>query len=364
MLNNASKFAIGVVPLAAIAAIFADDRAAALVLVGVAVAAAIVAFGIGTTVGADVAPFASADAAPASTAVEPTDVGAPSFGPLLAAVGVTVGVAGGALGPDWVLAGGLFAVVGLATWLFDLYRTPGVLAARDTANIDNRFIGPLALPVAAFLVAITIAYSFSRVLLAVNETASWVVAFIVAAALFALLFVIAEKAPKTKVLSALAGAGAIATLATGGVFAGIGEREFHHAGEELPTVEITAKDVAFDRTVMALPLDREVEMIFNNLDVGVFHNVAIYTNEEPGTPVYSGRPSAKGVLTYKFRTPDELGTYRFICDFHPTMVGELRITEAVAETSEHGEESDHGSTDESEHETESSDGDSEKESEH
>ncbi|MDP1795339.1 MAG: hypothetical protein Q8K63_14470 [Acidimicrobiales bacterium] len=230
MLNNASKFVFGVAGIAVVAAIFADDRAAAIVLVGLAVAALIIAGGITRTVGADLEPFAAPDATPASSALEPTDVGSASFGPLLVAAGVTAATAGGALGADFVIAGGLLAVVGTAAWLFDTFRSPGVLPARDAANVDNRFLGPLALPLFSAVTAITIAYCFSRVLLAVNETASWVVALIVAAALFGLLYVIAEKTPKTKVLSGMAGVGAVVTLVIGGTFAGIGEREFHHAG--------------------------------------------------------------------------------------------------------------------------------------
>lgn len=365
MLNNASKFALGVAGLAAVAAVgtrLADgDRVASLVLVGVVLAMAIVAYGVARAAGADLSPFVADDATPAATAIDPTDVARASFGPLVAAIGATVGAAGGALGPYWVLIGAIVAVVGVAIWLFDSYRTPGVVTARDAANVDNRFLGPLALPVASFLVAITVAYCFSRVLLAVNETASWVIAFIVAAVILAVLWVIAAKGPATKIAGGIAGVGAIVTLVAGGAFAGIGEREFHHAGEEIPTVEITAKDIAFDRKVIGLPADSKVQMIFYNLDVGTYHNVAIYTADEPGTPIYSGQPSADGTLTYKFETPG-IGTYRFICDFHPAMVGEFRTTEATEESDE-----DHGESSEAEHDepktpvTSSSDA---KESEH
>ena len=180
-------------------------------------------------------------------------------------------------------------------------------------------------------------------LLAVNETASWVVAFIVAAAVLAVLSVVAARSPRSKVAAGLAGAGAVVVLVAGGAFAGIGEREFHPHEHGTPTVEITAKDIAFDRNVIALPADTDSEIIFTNLDVGTFHNVAVYTEDEPGTPIYNGRPSAKGLEKYHFRTP-EVGTYRYVCDFHPAMVGELRVTEATGT-----ESSEHASTKESEH---------------
>lgn len=334
MLNNASKFALGVTVLAAFAAVgsrMADgDRAGALILLGLAIAAAVIAFGISRSVGADLAPFHAPDAATASTPIDPADVGEASYGPLAVAAGATVALAGGALGPYWVLFGGILAAIGSGLWAFDTFRTPGAITARDAANVDTRFLGPLALPVLSFLTAITIAYCFSRVLLAVNETASWVVAFIVAASMLAILALVAAKAPQRKVAAGLAGVGVVVTLAVGGTFAGIGEREFHNHGHELPTVEITAKDIAFDRKIIALPANTKSEIIFTNLDLGTFHNVAIYTTDQPGRPEYNGRPSAKGVQKYEFTTPAE-GTYRYVCDFHPAMTGELRVTAAPAE---------------------------------
>ena len=341
MLNNASKFALGVTGLAVFAFVgsrLADgDRVSAIVLVGLAVAAAIIATGISRSVGADLPPFAAPDATPASTVIEPTDVGGASYGPLLAAAGATVSVAGGALGPYWVLVGGLAAAVGVSVWLFDTFRTPGALTARDAANVDQRFLGPLSLPVAATVTALTIAYCFSRVLLAVNETASWVVAFIVAALMLAILSLLATRSLQSKVRAGLAGAGAVVVLVAGGTFAGIGEREFESHATVVPEATITAQNIAFDRKIIALPAETKAEIIFTNLDVGTFHNVAIYTADQPGTPIYNGRPSAKGTQTYKFETPSP-GTYRYVCDFHPAMVGELRVTEAAPSASEHASE--------------------------
>ncbi len=341
MLNNASKFALGVAGLAVIAALFAEDQASAIVLVGVAITAGVIAFGIGRTVGADLAPFVAPDAVAASTVLEPSDIGGASVGPLFAAVGITVGIAGGALGPYWVLFGGLVALVGSALWLVDTFRTPGVVAARDAANVDYRFFGPLGLPVASTITAITIAYCLSRVLLAVNETASWVIAFIVAASTLAVLSLIAAKAPAAKLVAGLAGVSAVVTLVIGGVFAGAGEREFENHGDHPPAAEITAQNIAYDRKVIALPADADAVITFTNLDIGTFHNVAVYTEGEPGNPIYNGRPSAKGVEKYTFRTPSA-GTYRYVCDFHPAMVGELRVTEAAPS-------SEHASNKESEH---------------
>lgn len=330
MINNASKFIAGLA-VAAVVAVVAhglviadDDRVQLLLFVGLFLVACAVAVGLGRSVGADMPPFTPKDSAPAATSIDPTDVPRSSYGPFILAVAATSLAVGGALGPGYVVGAILIGAVGATVWLFDTFRTPGVVDERDAANVDNRLLGPIALPVGAFILTITIAYSFSRVLLAVSETASWVIALIVAAILLAILTAIAEKVPTTRVVALLAGVGLLGTLVAGGAGAGIGERDFHHVEEQTPVVEITAADVAFDRNVIGLPENTDAEMIFTNLDLGVFHNVAVYTSGEPGTPLFNGRPTVSGTEVYKFRTP-AAGTYRYICDFHPTMAGELRV---------------------------------------
>lgn len=341
MLNNASKFAIGLAVLAGVIAAtpLRDDRAAAIILLGVAIGAAAIALGTGRSMGADLAPFVAPDSTPSSTPIDPADSPRGSVGPVLVGVGATLGVAGGAAGPTYVIAGIVVGLIGAGLWIFDSLRAPGVLDPATASNVDQRLLGPLGLPVGGIVVALGIAYSFSRVLLAVSQMASWVTALIVAAVLLFILSVIAEKRPSTKVVTALAGAGVVVTLVAGGAGAGMGEREYHPHEHETPVVEITAKDIAFDRKVIGLPADTKVEMVFSNLDLGIFHNVAIYTADEPGTPIYNGRPSTKGVEKYEFETP-HAGTYRYVCDFHPAMAGELRLSEA-SESSETAKESEH-----------------------
>jgi plastocyanin len=330
MINNASKFIAGLA-VAGVAGVLAhglfiadDDRAQLLLFVGLLLAGTAVAIGVGRAVGADLPPFVAKDSASAATSIDPTDVPRPSYGPIILAVAATSLVCGGALGPGYVVAALVIGAVGAGIWLFDSFRT-GVIDPRDATNVDNRLLGPIAMPVGAAILTITIAYSFSRVLLAVDETASWVIALIVAAILLAILTAIATKVPTTRVVSILAGVGLLGTLVAGGAGAEVGERDFPHHDEGVPVVEITAANVAFDRNVIGLPADTDAEMIFTNLDVGTFHNVALYTTEEPGSPLFNGVPTARGVVTYRFRTP-EAGTYRYICDFHPAMAGELRIT--------------------------------------
>lgn len=247
------------------------------------------------------------------------------MGPMIVGLSAAVAVSGGAMGPRYLIAGVLGAIVGTGVWLFDTYRAPGVLHPRDAKNVDNRLLGPIALPVGAFLLAITIAYSFSRVLLAVNETASWVLAFIVAAVLLTILSLIATRGAATKVVAGVAGLGIAGVLVAGGAGASIGERSFESKATVIPTATLTAHMIAYDRTVIGLPANRDVDVVFTNLDVGTFHNVAIYTDDVSSSPEFNGKPIAKGKAVYQFHTP-AAGTYKFVCDFHPAMTGELRVT--------------------------------------
>ena len=350
MLNEATKFALGVAGFAAMFAIAVvlrigqGDRAAALMLVAAAIGAAIVAFAVGRALGTDAAPFAGPDTAPVSTAIDPAEIAAPSVMPLLAAAGVTLAVAGGALGPELVVEGLVVAALGFGGWLAGAWRTHPGFTPRDAANLDDRLLGPVALPIVAFVVTAIVAVSFSRVLLAVSKTASWVIALIVAAVLLAVLWMLANRrALATRFGPTLAGAGLVAVLLAGGAGAAAGPREFHHIDtHKVVRAEVVAKDIQFQQDTIELPADRATEIVFTNLDIGVNHNVSVYTAEEPGTPVFAGPPILKGDITYKLRTPAP-GVYRYICDFHPAMVGNLNVIRSANETQDLGsdEEDEH-----------------------
>ncbi len=153
-------------------------------------------------------------------------------------------------------------------------------------------------------------------MLAVSETASWVLAFVVAAVVLTVLTLMATRRPSARVLVGVAAAALAGTLVAGGAGAAIGERDFPHHEHTTPVAVVTAKDLAFDRKVIGLPATSEVEIEFINLDVGTLHNVAIYTQGDPGTPIFNGAPTSRGEITYELHSPPA-GTYRYVCDFHP-----------------------------------------------
>src|SRR4051794_28771830 len=100
MTNNATKFALGlaVAGLGAIVLVgflhmagfepaVYDDKVAWLLFIGVFLAGATVAFGIGRTVGSDLPPAGEAGAA---TPIDAADTARASYGPLLAGIGASV----------------------------------------------------------------------------------------------------------------------------------------------------------------------------------------------------------------------------------------------------------------------------------
>lgn len=322
MTNNAAKYTLGLAVagiIAAAAPSLLDDKVASILFLGLFLAAAAIAIGFGRSVGADLPPVGEAVAA---TAIDPADAPRASYGPLVAGVAATLIAAGGALGPRYVIVGSIIGVAAAVMWLFDTMRKS--VAVADATNVDHRFLAPLALPVGAFALAITIAFSLSRVLLAINETASWVLAFVIAAVLLLVLTTIANRVPTTKVVASIAGIGILGVLVAGGAGADKGERPEENLATTIPTVEITAQNISYDRNVIAFPGKTNVELVFTNLDTGTFHNVAIYTQDN--APVFAGKPIAHGSSIYKFETPAP-GTYRYVCDFHPAMTGELRIAQ-------------------------------------
>ncbi len=71
----------------------------------------------------------------------------------------------------------------------------------------------------------------------------------------------------------------------------------------------------------------QVTINFNNMDAGVLHNFALYTDQSALQVIFKGDqitgPSSK---VYTFTAPISPGTYFFRCDVHPqTMTGQFIV---------------------------------------
>jgi plastocyanin len=95
-------------------------------------------------------------------------------------------------------------------------------------------------------------------------------------------------------------------------------------GSPAATERLEAADLAFDRTSLQLPAGVVVALTLDNRDPGILHNLAVYPAAD-GEPVFRGETFA-GIATRTFLLgPLAEGTYRFVCDVHPTMSGSLNV---------------------------------------
>lgn len=85
------------------------------------------------------------------------------------------------------------------------------------------------------------------------------------------------------------------------------------------TLAVTAEDMAFNTSEIAVPAGADVTIAFTNNDAGVPHNIAVYTDSSASTTIFKG-PIITGpaTTTYTFTAPSTPGTYFFRCDPHPT----------------------------------------------
>ena len=94
------------------------------------------------------------------------------------------------------------------------------------------------------------------------------------------------------------------------------------------TVDLIAKNIAFNTSTITVPACSAVTVIFDNQDSGIPHNFAVYTNSEATTPIYQGAIiTGPKTTTYTFTAPCTPGDYWFRCDVHPSiMYGTFKVT--------------------------------------
>jgi plastocyanin len=87
-----------------------------------------------------------------------------------------------------------------------------------------------------------------------------------------------------------------------------------------PTLGATG--VAFDRAELSVPANRPFILVFENGEA-VSHNVSIYTDASPRVRRFEGVLFG-GPATRWYPVPALApGTYVFLCDLHPSMIGRL-----------------------------------------
>ena len=89
------------------------------------------------------------------------------------------------------------------------------------------------------------------------------------------------------------------------------------------TLQIGAQNIQFDTDHLAAPAGQGWVLEFANNDAGVPHNVEILN--DTGASVFKGA-IVTGPAKVSYQVPAlAAGSYRFLCDVHPTMTGTLTV---------------------------------------
>lgn len=214
----------------------------------------------------------------------------------------------------------------------------------------DRLLLPIVIPLASTVALAFVILAFSRILLAVPPEAATPIALAMAlnvltgAALFASLPRLRSWVIKgvLAVGAILLAVGAVTSMAVSGELDELFKKEeaAPEAGPGSPPAEegegespgpgagpgpgIIANAIAFDKTELQLPAGQETPLPFDNKDVGIPHNVSIYT-EQGGEALFEGE-IINGPAKVDYSVPAlDPGSYYFQCDVHPNMSGTVTV---------------------------------------
>jgi plastocyanin len=250
-----------------------------------------------------------ADSASASTALVPAGmlpapegnppagvhIPAPSFRPLLVAIGMTLLVAGLVVGGWAALLGALALTLTGLGWLRDARREyVAVEKADQTGHLDAG--GAPAWPIATFAV----------------------LALIIAGG----LLLSSGLLPSSQGGETAAASGA---PAGGGSSAGGAGGAAATPAPSLPEADITvtAENIAFLETSISASADEPFTIALDNKDAGVPHNIAVH--DSSGKELFKGEIITGPAATVYDIPPLPAGTYTFVCSVHPNMTGTLTV---------------------------------------
>jgi len=237
----------------------------------------------------------------------------------MAAAAAGLVLCGFVVGPVLTIAGLVVGAAAVVGWM------TSVSADHTGRHLD---LTPVAIPVVGLFAIFSLMFSMSRVLLAVPEQASTVVAITIAVVILASASLVTLKPDLSRqsLVAILATAGVL--LAGGGIAAAaVGQRKVEKPeGVAGPAVKVAAQGIQFLNKELTVKADVPADIIFNNRDKNIVHNVAVASDADFTRRVFTGDviPGVKSI-DYKFRAP-AAGTYFFRCDIHPNMQGKLTVT--------------------------------------
>jgi plastocyanin len=197
-------------------------------------------------------------------------------------------------------------------------------------HFRDRVLGPVLIPLLAILVTEVVVFSMSRVLLTGGKWPAVGIALAAALGIVGGAAVIANR-PRLKSGSVvgLLVVAFVAVVAAGAwaMAKGPAPIEAHEgAAPSHDVFHVVAKDLVFDPTVIELPADKQVEIMFVNQDpIGTQHNISIFPSKtQLNDPLFRGELVDGGVeATYEIAGLPA-GDYYFHCDVHPTMTGTVK----------------------------------------
>jgi plastocyanin len=276
---------------------------------------------VGQVVPADAGPLELRDVVP----IRPVRGG---LWPVLGALGLTLLLLGFVGGPVFGIAGVVVGAGAVVGWMTGI--------SGDHTGRELNLL-PLGLPVVGLFAIFSLMFFMSRILLAVPEKAATTIALLVAVAILgaAALVTLRPRLSSGSLVGLLVVSGVL--MAAGGlVGAAAGQRELPHAGgPHAATVDLAAKGNQFTKKTIELPAEHPPEIVFDNQDPNVLHNVAIFADAEFTRREFTGDVFAgPETMRYRFRALPA-GHYYFRCDMHPTnMVGEIHVEEAAHDEEE------------------------------
>jgi plastocyanin len=91
--------------------------------------------------------------------------------------------------------------------------------------------------------------------------------------------------------------------------------------DEVTSVTLVAKDVAWDVDCLSLPADTDVDITIDNRDEDVNHNLHVL-----GLPDGSPKTNLEqGPVEQHLTVRAPAGRYVYVCDVHPNMKGDLEV---------------------------------------
>jgi len=92
-------------------------------------------------------------------------------------------------------------------------------------------------------------------------------------------------------------------------------------GSQNVTIDLIAKNIAFNISTITVPAGANVTVNFHNEDSGIPHNFAVYDTAAAEKVIFIGKIiTGPAETTYTFTAPDMPGTYFFRCDVHPAIM--------------------------------------------